>query len=64
MLVVRYQYKTFVNIDIIDLNVLLSDLNCEKVAVYFSNRFITHLSLAQLNIPGKQATIGNKTGFK
>ena len=35
ILFVCYQYKTFVNIDIIGLNFLLTDLKCIKVAVYF-----------------------------
>ena len=36
---VLYQYKTLVTINIIDLNVLLNNLNCTKVAVYFGNNF-------------------------
>ena len=44
MLVVCYQYKTFVNIDVNFLNILLSNLNCTKVAVYFSNCCIANLS--------------------
>ena len=51
MSVVYYQYKIFVNIDIIDLNELLSDLNRSKVAVYFSNRRSTNLSPVSLNNP-------------
>ena len=45
MLVAYYQYKIFLNFDIIVLNVLLSDLTCTKVAVYFQNRSIANLSL-------------------
>ena len=40
-----YQDKTFVNIGKIGLNVLLSDLNCTRLAVYFSNRCIANLSI-------------------
>ena len=50
MLVVFYQYKAFVVIDIIGLSVLLSNPNCTKVEIYFSNRCIANLSLVYLNI--------------
>ena len=36
MLVETYQYKTYENINIINLNILLSDLSWTKVEVYFS----------------------------
>ena len=50
MLLICFQHKTFVNIDINGSNVLLSDLNCRKVVVYISNRCIANLSLVLLNI--------------
>ena len=46
MLVVCYQYNTFLNINIIGSNILLRDLSYTKVAVYNSNRCIANLSLA------------------
>ena len=45
MLIVCYQYKAFVNIGIVGLYILLSNLNCTKAAVYFSNHYIASLSL-------------------
>ena len=45
MLVVFYQYKTFVNIYVISLSDLLTDLSCTKEAVYFNNSCIANLSL-------------------
>ena len=44
-LVVCYQYKTFVSIDIIGLNNILSNLKVTKVSVYFNNRHVAKLSL-------------------
>ena len=48
MLVVCYQYKTFVNIG--TFKGIIDDLNCTKV-VFFSNYCTANLSLVQLNIP-------------
>ena len=53
---------TFINIVIIDLNVLLYDLNLRKVAIYFSNRCIAKMLLLQLNTRVYQTTALNKTG--
>ena len=50
MLVVCYQYKTFVNIDIIGLNIFLSDLKVTKVTIYLSNRCIAKFVTGVLNI--------------
>ena len=50
MLVICYQYETFVKIDINGLNVLLSDLSYTQV-VYFNNLCIANLLLVQLYIP-------------
>ena len=50
MLLVCHQNKTFVNIAIIIIHILLSDLKVTEVATYFSNRHIASLSLVWLNI--------------
>ena len=45
MLILRYHHKAFVNIDIIGLNVIMSDIHRTNVAVSFSKRCIANLSL-------------------
>ena len=42
MLIVCYQRKTWVNIDIIDINVL-SDVNSTKIAIYLSKYCIANV---------------------
>ena len=37
--------RTCISIDVIDLNVLFSYLNCKKVGVYFNKRRIANLLL-------------------
>ena len=46
MLVVSYQYKTLVNVYVIDLNILLSDLSCTKVAGYFQRTTLITLCVS------------------
>ena len=53
MLVVCYQYKTVVNVNIIRFNAFIEWYQLRKSSSYFSNCYIDNLSLEYLNYPVK-----------